>query len=955
VILVHKSFKIKNLKFAIAIVFCLASSDAVAQSGVHITNYSPTETRSGNQNWDISTDGRRMYFANNNGLLVMEGQNSRLYPLPERTIVRSVAHIDGRIYTGSYEEVGYWTPNEDGDLSYTSLMPLLEGVTLTHDEFWRIVAFKGDLYFQSFGILLKYDGQTIKPVDMPGPMMFMHVANGRMFGQLIRGGLYEMTDAGLIELPGSRFLSGTEVKTILPLSDTDILIGTGTEGVYRYDGTRFSRWAEGATRDLVTYQLNNGVRSGDFLIFGTILKGLFVYRTDGSRVNHIHSETLLQNNTVLSMLSDDRGNLWVGMDKGFDYVAFDTPVRLYRDIRNDIGSVYTAALHKNELFVGTNQGIYYYRRSADGTFTDRRFIRGSEGQVWFLQVIDGYLYAGLNDGTFLIENHMMRRVSDITGGYNLKRISTGDGGVLLQSSYNEVVVYRKRDGIWQKDHLVEGFRAPSRFLEMDHLGNIWLGHSIKGVYKVQPDDRFTTVVSVEDVGRDAGLDESTNRVFSVDNRIIVSTSTSVYQWDAINRKMIAFPELFEALGNEGGILNVIPIGSSRYWILRRHEIGMYDIRFGQVKLLYRLVPEMYNLNLVENYENVVVLNDRLHLFCLDDGFAILDYDAISGKEIVTAPPLLSEAHIWRAQGERKSVLVGSGSQRRISNTYSNLEFSWVPPMPGGNKAFFQYRLIGYDSKWTEWSSKTSVAYLRLPHGEYSFEVRMLTETGFVTESARFDFRILPPWYLSPLAYLLYVVMGASFLGMIRLYFSRKRWKSREQELRREHEIVRLQKEKMESELVHLSNENLQNEIAHKSAQLANSTMAMVRKNEVLGEIKQELDSQKLELGARMPTKYYNRLTRLIDQEMKNESEWEAFEALYDQAHGDFFKRLKADFSGLTPSDLRLCAYLRMNLSSKEIAPLLNITVRGVEERRYRLRKRMNLGSDENLTERIMTY
>jgi DNA-binding CsgD family transcriptional regulator len=176
-----------------------------------------------------------------------------------------------------------------------------------------------------------------------------------------------------------------------------------------------------------------------------------------------------------------------------------------------------------------------------------------------------------------------------------------------------------------------------------------------------------------------------------------------------------------------------------------------------------------------------------------------------------------------------------------------------------------------------------------------------------------------------------------------------------QELRRDHEVVRQQKEKMESELVHLSNENLQNEIAHKSAQLANSTMAMVRKNEVLGEIKQELDSQKHELGARMPTKYYNRLTRLIDQEMKNESEWEAFEALYDQAHGDFFKRLKADFPGLTPSDLRLCAYLRMNLSSKEIAPLLNITVRGVEERRYRLRKRMNLGSDENLTERIMTY
>jgi DNA-binding CsgD family transcriptional regulator len=276
-------------------------------------------------------------------------------------------------------------------------------------------------------------------------------------------------------------------------------------------------------------------------------------------------------------------------------------------------------------------------------------------------------------------------------------------------------------------------------------------------------------------------------------------------------------------------------------------------------------------------------------------------------------------------------------------------------MPGGNKAYFQYRLVGYDRKWTEWSSKTSVTYLRLPHGDYSFEVRMLTETGFVTEAARFEFRIQPPWYLTPFAYLMYAGLAASFIGMIRLYFSRKRWKSREQDLRREHEIVRQQKEKMESELVHLSNENLQNEIAHKSAQLANSTMAMVRKNEVLGDIKTELDAQKLELGVRMPTKYYNRLTRIIDQEMRNEQEWEAFEALYDQAHGDFFKRLKADYPALTPSDLRLCAYLRMNLSSKEIAPLLNITVRGVEERRYRLRKRMNLGSDENLTERIMTY
>lgn len=949
------SFKIEHLKFVLLLCAVLVGSMAKAQNGYHITNYTPAETGSGNQNWDISTDGRKMYIANNNGLLVMEGQNSKLHQLPEKTIVRSVAMIDGRIYTGSYEEFGYWEPDADGELRYVSLIPLLKDITLTHDEFWRIVAFGGNIYFQSFGILLRYDGTRIDPVATPGPMMFLHIANGRMFAQQIGGGIFEMTPAGLVELPNSRIFSNTEVKAILPLSGNELVIGTSTEGLYRYNGSGFSRWSAATTHPLVNNQLNAGIRSREFLIFGTILKGLYVFALDGRLVTHIQSETWLQNNTVLALKTDDRGNLWVGMDKGFDYIAFDTPIRMYRDIRNDIGSVYTAALYENELYVGTNQGIYYYRKGADGSYVDRRFIRGSEGQVWFLQVVDGHLYGGLNVGTYLIKNHELSRVSDVTGGYNLKRISTADGDVLLQSTYNMVVVFRKKAGIWRKDHVMEGFSAPSRFLEMDHLGNLWLGHTIKGIYNIQPSERFDQVVGIRQVGRDDGLDESTNRVFSADNRIIVSTSTTVYQWDAIHKRMIPFPELSEALGNEAGILNIIPSGSSRYWIVRRKEIGLYEIRFGKVRQLYRLVPEMYNLNLVENYENIVVLNDSLHLFCLDDGFAVLNYEDISKKEIVTAPPLISEAQIWKSPDERFSILARTERLRKISNAYSNLAFSWTPPVTGGNKAFFQYRLEGYDGKWTEWSSKTSVTYLRLPHGNYTFEVRMLTETGFVTESARFEFRISPPWYFTPFAYVLYVMLAASFFAMIRLYFSRRRWKKREQELRIEHELIRSQKEKMESEVVQLSNENLQNEIAHKSAQLANSTMAMVRKNELLGEIKQEIDSQKLELGARMPTKYYNRLARLIDQEMRNEKEWEAFEALYDQAHGDFFKRLKADFPSLTPSDLRLCAYLRMNLSSKEIAPLLSITVRGVEERRYRLRKRMGLTSDDNLTERIMTY
>lgn len=950
-----KSFKIVHLKFALLLIAALCGSMARAQSGYHITNVEPSQYQAGNQNWDISSDGRRMFIANNKGLVVLEGQNSTLYPLPDNTIVRSVAYIHQRIYTGSYEEFGYWERDQSGGYVYTSLVGLLQHVSLSNDEFWRIIEFSGKIYFQSFGILLEYDGTSIREIDTPGAMMFLHEANGRLFAHEIRGGLMELIASELVTVAGSDFLQSTEVKSILPHTGSSILIGTSTQGVYRYDGSTFRAWSPGTTSDLTRYQLNVGTRIGDRLVFGTILKGLFVFDVDGTLLNHIHSETGLQNNTVLAVQGDERGNVWVGMDKGFDYIAFDSPVSLYRDVRDEIGSVYSASLVGETLFVGTNQGIYSFKMAADGRLADRRFIQGSEGQVWFLQVVDDVLYAGLNEGTFALRNNALVRVSDVTGGYTFKRVRSPEGDIILQSTYSSLVTFRKQGGLWRQDVELDGFTAPSRFLELDHLGNIWLGHTIKGIYQLQPNERFDSVVVVRDVGVAEGLSERTNRVFTADNRILVSTSQAIYQWDAINHTMVPFTELTDVLGFSSGILNILPAGSGRYWIIKKDEVVMADIRFGNVRQLYKMVPDMYAMTLVDDYETIVALNDSLHLFCLDNGFAILNFNRISRQDPVNAAPLINDVLIWDDPAEKTRLTPTSKILQRLPNSLQYLYVSWSPDGTGANRAYSQYRLLGYDSDWTEWTANTDVTFLRLPFGEYTFEVRMLLENGSVTDAVSLPFRIQPPFYLTPFAFLVYVVLIVSFLVMIRLYISRRRWKRREAELQKDHDIVRKLKEQAENDLVHLSNEKLQSEIAHKTSQLANSTMAMVRKNEMLGELKSEIDSMRTELGTRLPTKYVNRLSKLIDQEMQNETEWELFEALYDQAHGDFFKRLKADYPSLTPSDLRLCAYLRMNLASKEIAPLLNITVRGVEERRYRLRKRMNLNTDENLSERIMTY
>lgn len=940
------------LKQVFAGALCLVWATAPAQVGYHVTNYPPTEYGGGNQNWDIATDGRRLFLANNFGLLVVDGQAARLHPMPDRTIVRSAAFIGDRVYTGSFQDFGYWTPESDGQLAYTSLVGLFDGNPLRNEEIWNIHAFEGAVYFQSFGRILRYDLERVTEVEIPGAMMFLHPANGRMLAQMIRGGLYELVDNRMVPVPGSEFLSDTEVKAILPLSGREWLIGTSSRGVYRYDGVRFSRWAPESTNELTRMQINQGLRVGDRIVFGTILSGLFIYSTDGTLLMRVNTDSGLMNNTVLSILGDERGNLWVGLDKGYAHVAFNSPMSVYRDPRSDIGSVYSAALLDEALYVGTNQGIHVFRRTSDGRFTDRRFVAGSEGQVWFLEVVDDRLYAGLNNGTFVLDKGRLNRVSDVTGGYTFKRIPGPDGPRMVQSTYSNLVLYTLRNGIWRKDRELPGFTAPGRYLERDHLGAFWVGHSIKGIFRLQPSVGLDSIQQVQAVGQDQGLTDPTNRVFMVDNRIVVATAEELLQWDPVRETLVPFDGLNQVLGDGSGVLSILPAGAGRYWVIRRDEVDLVEVRFGNVRELYRLAPAMYGLNLVQGHETVVALTEWLHLICLDDGFAVLNLQLTAGQDATTDPPTLGGIRAWDADG---SPLGTFRRNNRIPYRYHTIRIEWSSGRAAGMRPFYQYRLIGVDDRWSEWEPHTGATYERLPSGEYVFEVRMLTESGRLSGVARIPVRINAPWYLSAPAIVLYGLLLVSFGVMIRLYVSRRRWKRRELELKAEHELIRTQKEKAESDLMALANEKLQNEIAYKNNQLANSTMAMIRKNELLGRIRDELDAQRSELGVRYPARYHNRLIRLIDQGIRDELEWEQFEHLYDQAHSDFFKRLKADHPTLTPSDLRLCAYLRMNLSSKEIAPLLNISVRGVEERRYRLRKRLDLRSDQNLTELIMTY
>jgi DNA-binding CsgD family transcriptional regulator len=938
------------------VVAFLYSGSIYAQTSYQISNYSPSELRAGNQNWDITSDGSsRIFVANNYGLLVLDNAGAELYSIPDQTILRSVAWINDRVYSGTFEDFGYWQDDSNGRLVYTSLVPLLEGDPMRNDEIWRIVPHNGEIYFHSFGSIYVYDGSTVKRAEIPGSLMFLHQAGDQIVTQQIGGPAFNLVQGVFEQIPGTEALFDEEVKDVVALPDGQLILGTSA-GIYEYSTGRLFKWPAQNYDELIASKINAMVSVGNQLIVGTILRGIFVYDQYGSLIKNITTINNLQNNTILSLYADPEGNLWVGMDKGIDYIDLYSPIVTYRDPTAALGSVYTAAMHDGLLYVGTNQGIFKFRKDQSRTFIDQQLVSDSQGQVWFLQVIDNRLYAGLNDGTYVLENDRLVKIGTIDGGYTLKPWPTVPDPTLIQSTYNDLVVFKRRpDGVWQQDYLVQDSYMPARYLEIDHVGNIWLGHAVKGIYRLQPDRSFRKITSITRVDSTMGVTAGGNRVFKLDNRIIIPHGEGLLQYDAITNQFKPFTDLEGHFTTSGIISSIVPAGERTYWVIKKSEVILIEVYFDVVSILYRLLPQQYGFSMIEGYENIVYIGDDMYLAGLDDGFATVDMAQVRRDSTAGSNVMLSFVKVTGPNDRSVSLATHTPEPIRLPNQQNTLTFTWNTDQLVGNRLFVQFQLVGSDSAWSQWQSATQVMYPRLLPGAYEFKLRAITTGGELLELPPYAFIIKEPWYLTTFAFVFYFVIAVALLLTVRIYVSRRRWRALGKELEARHEKMLMDKEISEKEIIKLTNEKLQAEVEHKSAQLATNTMAVVRKNELLQSIKSELQKQKTELGDRLPRKHYNQLITMIDRGLQDEKEWEDFEQLYDQAHGDFFKRLKAEYPQLTPSDLRLCAYLRMNLSSKEIAPLLSISVRGVEERRYRLRKRLNLSTDTNLTEVIMTY
>ena len=260
---------------------------------------------------------------------------------------------------------------------------------------------------------------------------------------------------------------------------------------------------------------------------------------------------------------------------------------------------------------------------------------------------------------------------------------------------------------------------------------------------------------------------------------------------------------------------------------------------------------------------------------------------------------------------------------------------------------------GFSKRWTDEGNALTTQYFRLPSGEYTFKAEVYDESG-VLAAVELPFRILTPWYSTELAIVIYIFIGLLFLFLLQyvVYHIVKRKKDRvieQQRILHQAEI-----EAQEKKIIALENERLEADLRFKSKELAEVVMTNIAHQEFLESLKTEM--QQLRLSGQYTRKSLDKLLALVNNNLVSDEEsWSMFQTNFDRIHENFFRNLKQQYPDLTSGDLRFCALLRLNMPTKEIAKFLNISVRGVDAARYRLRKKFNLSSEDSLTDFMIGF
>ncbi len=893
------SFKVKTRAIHIIILLFLTlevSGYKIPEKGVPLLeSYYPYQYQNKGKVWDINSSPNGMvYMAADRGLLEFDGKKWNSFKGSTGFTRSLLIANDSLIYTGSDLDFGVWRKDAYNQFEYLSLYPFQKDIQQESEEFWDIHQQINNILFVSSQNIYVYRNEQLTKINAPSRFTGSFTVNNSIYFADELNGLYLFEDLSLKNIFAYPARNQWKISGVYPVKE-GLGIATRNAGLHVYASGNLTAADNELSEKLKTSKVFSFERIGDmYLAFGTVTRGLYISDKNGQIIHHINRQKGLPGNTVLSLHYSASGKLWMGMDYGVSSLHLNNNLTYFYDYRGDFGTGYTALLKNDIFYLGTNQGLYraaWKELNNNTGYTRFELIAGTEGQVWTLRSLDNTLLIGHDRGLFSLNDNNLEQISSQDGVWTILPYKD----LLLTGNYNGVSILKKSGNQWIFDRKMELIVGSCNQLLMEKDSVLWVNIPNFGVIRAPLDQKLNPtgrLIFEEDI-----FNGSYPYLIKNEKGIQVITQTDLYTFDPTNHAFIQEDQ-------------TIPLPSANGLIT-----GIYEP--------HSLDPE-YNF------------------FPIYNGFALQYLAGNKKRDTLQHQVIFRKTEVFN--NDRRQTLHPNKKTPWVLN---NIRMEYI--VPNQDHVMYHYKTRESDT-WSEWSKNNVTELLDLPFGQHTFWVQAKVN-GKLTPTNQFSFTISAPWYQTWYSYIIYLLLIALLAFLIRTRQKSALEKQKSTLMAKKQAALQKQAEKHQQEIILMDKQRLQTEykqlkqqLKSKTIELANKAREDEEKNRLLLALKEKCDAAHKNPS---PSKrQWHEMQRLLDSYINVEDN--TFEIQMDELHQEFFKKLKDRFPGLSSNDLRLCAYLRIGLNSKEIAEIMNIQPSSSYISRSRLRKKLHLKAEDDL-------
>lgn len=752
--------------------------NVIAQHGDYfVKNYLPKDYNAHANNFAICQDQYgRILSANSNGILIYDGFNWDLVKSKDEDPVMSLFKSkDNTIYYSldATNDFGIFEQNNQGKFLYNSLLNNLSDEYRPQEPIKHIFENGGSIYFLSSDKLLEYRNKTFtqylpnNSFNIRGLLIGKHTFYIDLNNQIL------VLERGRLKpIKNTELLSKHKAFFSYKIDETTYAIGFRDVGMYiaKYDSinptnTKFIKIKASCDLELIESEIINGtlLNDGNF-VFTSNKKGAFLIDKSFNIITRFNTKTGLYEDNVKAVIQDNNGNLWFPNYYGISFVEINTPLLRYGRQNGISGLIASSCYYNNKLYVGTDKGLQSFNPSLN-LFED---VLSFKKQIWFLLNYNNKLFICTSKGIYVYNGNNIKQISNENTTYLYNDLNQKD--IIYAATAYGVDIYKI---LGEELHHIKTIELNDevKTITSDEKRNIFFVTAFNGVFYLNSKHGH----KLDSIKKQEGLpdEKRENFLFNYRSKLLIGTGNGIYSmYEKEDGRFYCKPDpVFFPLTKDREIYRALELNNdllcSQTAKAESHE--NYETKYVYFKTQRNTVVEdnsgISKLKGVKPNSISYDSTQKVILISADEGLFLLHQMKYTQKKTYS---FLLNSLI----NKDDTLLLNVSKKFKVQNIsipyhYNNLTFKFgYTCYENIDVIEFSYHLKGKDEQTDKWIKKPEITFSNLFEGEYTLNVK--AKNGITNEVSELSitFTILPPWYRSVFAYIVYVLLLAIFIVFI---------------------------------------------------------------------------------------------------------------------------------------------------------------------------------------------